>query len=154
MRRGVIVICGLASLSSLSSLAGCSDEGGDLDAYCATARRFTTDNPAAAFSRIDPADPSGTSAALEVAADALEGWATEAPGEVRDDVEALARAAADLAVAFEPDDGDTVEDDPVATVDTDAVEEASTRVLAFTVEQCQVDLDPATTLPATSTPPG
>lgn len=150
VRRGVIVgVCVLAALSP-----ACSDDGGDVDAFCATARRFTTDNPAAAFSRIDPADPTGTSSALEAAADALEAWAADAPGEVRDDVDALARAAADLAVAFEPDDGDTVEDDPIASVDTAAVEEASGRVLAFTAERCEVDLDPGTTLPATSTPPG
>ena len=28
------------------ALLACGDEGGDLDAYCATARRFTADNPA------------------------------------------------------------------------------------------------------------
>jgi hypothetical protein len=128
----------------------CSDDGGDLDAYCATARRFSADNPADAFRRIDPADPAGTSAALEAAAAALGAWAGEAPGDVRDDVEALAQAAATLGVAFEPGDDGTVEDDPATAVDTGVVEEASARVLAFTSEQCQVDLDPATTLPATA----
>jgi hypothetical protein len=141
VRRGVIVI------SVLLSLVACSSEGGDLDAYCATARRFTTDNPAAAFGRIDPGDPDGTSVALEAAAEQLRGWADQAPRAVRDDVEVLAGAASDLAAAFEPAGGDTVEDDAVAAVDTEAVEEASTRVLAFTAERCEVDLDPGTTVP-------
>jgi hypothetical protein len=142
----------IAFVTALSLLA-CSDDGGDLDAYCATAGRFTADNPAAAFSRIDPADPTGTSAALEAAAEALAAWSDEAPGEVREDVEVLADAAATLAVAFEPGDDGTVEDDPSAAVDTGAVEEASARVLAFTIERCEVDLDPATTLPAATSPP-
>ena len=134
------------------ALLACGDDGGDLDAYCATARRFTTDNPADAFGRVDPADPAGTTSALDAAAEQLRGWASDAPDEVRDDVEALAAAASTLADAFAPADDGSVEDDPVEAVDTAAVEEASTRVLAFTAEQCEVDLDPATTLPPTTSP--
>ena len=120
--------------------AACSDDGGDVDAYCATADRFAVDNLADAFRRIDPADPQGTASALDSAAATLRGWADDAPVEVRDDVELLADAAADLAVAFAPEQAGAA--DPAAVVDTDAVEAASARVVTFTVETCQVDLDP------------
>jgi hypothetical protein len=141
VRRGLVVVCCALAATALGTGA-CSGEGGDLEAYCATARGFTVDNPAAAFGRLDPADPTGTSTALAAAAEQLRDWAAEAPREVRDDVEALAEAAADLADAFEPAGGDTVEDDPADAVDAAAVEEASGRVLEFTSERCEVDLDP------------
>jgi hypothetical protein len=136
VRRGLVVVCVVVAA------VGCRGEGGDLEAFCATARGFTVDNPAAAFGRLDPGDPTGTSTALASAAEQLRDLAAEAPREVRGDVEALADAAADLAAAFEPAGGDSVEDDAVPAVDTEAVEEASTRVLAFTSERCEVDLDP------------
>lgn len=143
VRRGLVVSCVLVAVAPL--LAACSGEGGDLDAFCATARRFTVDNPAAAFTLLDAADPAGTAAALEAAGQQLRDWAAEAPREVRDDVEALAAAAEDLAVSFaEPGRSST---DEQVVVDEAAVEEASGRVLAFTNERCEVDLDPGTTVP-------
>lgn len=135
MRRGLVVVCSAALLA-------CSDGGGDVDAFCATAEGFRVDNPAAAFASIDPADPAGTTTALAGAAERLRAWADDAPEEVRDDVRALADAAATLAEAFEPAEDGSVEDDADATVDTEAVEQASARVLAFADEACGVDLDP------------
>ena len=149
VRRGMTVIALVAALAS-----ACSDDGGDLDAFCATARRFTADNPAAALDRLDPADPSATSAALDAAAEQLRGWADDAPGEVRDDVDTLAAAAAGLASSFS--DTTRTSTDEYVVVDAADAEAASARVLAFTTEHCQVDLDPATTSPVatpTTAPP-
>jgi hypothetical protein len=141
----MIVVGLVAALAS-----ACSDGGGDLDAFCATARRFTADNPAAALDRLDPADPGAATAALEAAAEQLRAWADEAPGEVRDDVDTLAATAAGLATSFS--DTTRTSTDEYVVVDAAEAEAASARVLAFTNEQCQVDLDPATTVPA-ATPP-
>lgn len=149
VRRGPIVLVLVAALAS-----ACSDGVGDLDAFCATARRFANDNPAAAFERLDPAVESGATEALQDAAEQLRGWAEEAPGDVRGDVAALADTAATLADAY--DQPATTFSDEYLEVDVAAMEAASARVLTFTDEQCQVDLDPATTLPVatvTTAPP-
>jgi hypothetical protein len=119
--------------------AGCGDGGGDLSAFCATARRFAADNPAAAFARIDPADPGSAAGPLRDAGERLSAWAAEAPAAVDEDVEVLADAATTLAAAFEaPGEVDRAAvQDEVAGVD-----EASRAVLSFTRERCEVDLDP------------
>jgi hypothetical protein len=119
------------------------DAGGDLEAFCATARGFAEDNPAAVFDRYDPADPTAAAQLLRTEAERLQAWADEAPGEVDDDVQAIVDAAVELADGFES---------PAPTPDRVAelearfaeVEEASGRLTAFVREQCGVDLDPAT----------
>ena len=73
-------------------------------------------------------------------------WASDAPREIRDDVEVLADAAATLAATYADPSVTSTDEDVV--VDTEAVEAASGEVLAFTSERCEVDLDPGTTVPA------
>jgi hypothetical protein len=139
----VIVICVFAPLASLTA---CRGEGGDLGAFCTTARSFVADNPAAAFAQIDLADPAATSATLDAAATELRAWASDAPREVRDDVDVLVDAAATLAATYA--DPAITSTDEYVVIDTEAVESASAEVLAFTSERCEVDLDPGTTQPA------
>lgn len=129
-------------------LGACSDDGGggDRDAFCATAERFAVDNPAAAFARYDPNEPEAAAVLLRDAAGRLQGWADEAAGAVRDDVEALADAASALAQQFEdPDDGDAA--DTTDDVDSAAVEAASANVLQYTQDECGVSLDAETPTP-------
>lgn len=141
-RSAAVTVAALAALALLAP--ACSDDGGDVDAFCATARRFSTDNPAAAFAQVDPNDPVGTSAALQAAADQLSAWADDAPGDVRGSVQALADAATTLAGEFTVGTAAGVEgDDGTPAVDTAVVEAASAEVLAFTRDRCEVDLDPA-----------
>lgn len=113
-----------------------------MEAFCATARVFAEDNPALIFDRYDPANPSGAAALLEQAAERLDGWASDAPGEVRADVEAIAGAARELGLAFT---APPPEPDRTAELESTfaEVEQASARVTAFTRERCGVDLDPA-----------
>ena len=124
--------------------AGCGDEGsGNVEAFCVTARRFEVDNPAAALSAADPADPTGTARALRDAAGRLRPWAQEAPSEVRADVEALRDAAVDIAEAFE---ATTVDAATVADLEATYgdVEAAGRRVVEAVRDECDVDLAPAT----------
>lgn len=120
---------------------GCSDDGGDLDAYCATAQRFVADNPADAFTRIGTGDPAAAASTLRDAGERLAEWAGQAPGEIDDDVDTLVDAATTLAEQFEALANDESSDTPA--VEVPAVEEASRRVLEFTRTQCEVDLEPA-----------
>jgi hypothetical protein len=133
--------------------AGCGDEGsGNVQAFCATARRFEVDNPAAALTAADPADPSGTARALRAAADRLQPWAEEAPSEVRADVEVLRDAAVDLAEAFE---APTVDAATVAELEATYrdVEAAGRRVVEAVRDECGVDLDPVAGADAGGLPP-
>jgi hypothetical protein len=121
--------------------AGCGDEGsGNVQAFCATARRFEVDNPAAALTAADLTDPSGTARALRDAANRLRPWAEEAPSEVRADVEVLRNAAVDLAEAFE---APTVDAETVADLEATygEVEAAGRRVVDAVRDECGVDLD-------------
>lgn len=121
--------------------AGCADDGGSIEAFCETARRFARDNPATVFDRYDPADPTSAAALLRSASADLRAWADEAPGEIDDDVEAIAEAADTLAEGFE---SPPPSPNRVAELEEqfNAVELASARVTSFTREQCGVDLDP------------
>ena len=72
----------------------------------------------------------------------LRAWAAQAPGEVDDDVEAIAEVADELAVGFEspppsPDRAAELE------ASFSEVEAASARVTAYARERCAVELDPA-----------
>jgi len=120
--------------------AGCGDDGGTVEAFCATARRMAQDNPATVFDRYDPADPSAAARALRDAAEDLHGWADDAPGDVADDVEVIAEAADELAVAFE---SPAPSPDRVAELEARfaEVEGASVRVTAFARQRCSVELD-------------
>ena len=141
LRRAALAVAVLAV--SAMGVTGCGDEGsGNVEAFCATARRFETDNPAAALTAVDPSDPTGTALALRTAAGQLGPWAREAPSEVRADIETLRDAARDLAEAFE---APIVDQATVAALEADSaeVEAAGQRVVEAVREQCEVDLDPA-----------
>jgi hypothetical protein len=137
-------------------LVACSgDDGGSVEAFCATARRFAQDNPANVFDQYDPADPTAAADLLRGAAVELRAWADEAPGDIDDDVEVIADTADELATAFEA---------PAPSAERAAeleqqfadVEEASGRVTGYAREQCAVDLDPAATVataPSSTAPP-
>lgn len=146
LRRAAPALAVLAVLAvAASGVAGCGDEGsGNVEAFCATARRFETDNPAAALTAVDPSDATGTARALRDAAGQLRTWAREAPSEVRADIEAVRDAAGDLAEAFE---APTVDQATVAALEASSaeVEAAGQRVVEAVREQCEVDLDPAVT---------
>jgi hypothetical protein len=133
-------------------VAGCADDGGSEEAFCATARRFAEDNPATVFDRYDPADPAGSAALLRGEAARLREWAGQGPGAIDDDVDVIAEAAADLADAFE--DPETADAGELAERFTE-VEDASVRVVAYVRDRCGVDLDPAsvTTASASSSTP-
>ena len=127
------------------ALAGCNqDDGGDLDAFCATARAFVEQNPASVFDRYDPADPTAAAALLRGEAERLRSWAVDAPGEVDGDVEAIAAAAETLADGFE---SPSPSPERVGELEArfELVEDASGRLTSYVREQCGVDLDPATT---------
>lgn len=132
----------LAVVAALAWVAGCGDDGGSVEAFCATARRFAEDNPATVFDRYDPADPTGAAELLRGASEELRAWAEEAPGEVDDDVASIADAAEALADAFE---SPPPSQDRAAELEAqfNEVELASARVTSFTRERCGVDLDPA-----------
>lgn len=142
-----IVVLVVAVAGALA--AGCSDDGGSEEAFCATARRFAEDNPATVFDRYDPEDPAGAAALLRGEAERLRAWADEGPGDIDDDVDVIAEAAIDLADAFE--DPNTAEAGELAERFTE-VEDASVRVVAYVRDRCGVDLDPASvTTSSTST---
>ncbi len=145
MRRLIIALL----LSYASAGAGCSDDGGDLEAFCATARRFATDNPATVFDRYDPADPASAATLLRDAGERLRTWAEDAPGEIDGDVEAIADAADALAAEFESPEAAP---DETLRAQIEEVEAASPRVLEFTRGECDVDLEPAATLPPATAP--
>lgn len=137
-----------ALLLPVLAVACGGDGGGDPAAFCATAEAIVADNPAAALAGVDSGDRAGSAARLRDAAERLGAWAEEAPAEVADDVAMLADAATTLAELFEdPGTGDTADggaDDTAGdtpALDTDAVEAASARLLAYTRETCGVDLD-------------
>ncbi len=134
-------------------LVACSDDGGSVEAFCATARRFAEDNPATVFDRYDPADPAGAADLLRAAGRDLRAWSDEAPGQIDDDVESIADAADELAAAFEAPSPSPDRRAELAERFTE-VEEASGRVTSYAREQCAVELDPAavTTSMPTSTP--
>ena len=123
-------------------VGGCDERGGDLGAYCATARRFVNDNPAAAFALVDPTDPISTAAALRSAGERMRAWSTEAPSDIDQDVEALADGAEALATDFESGTTATIEEQAART---EALATSSDEVLRYTREHCEVDLDPVTT---------
>jgi hypothetical protein len=130
--------------------AGCSGGGGgDEEAFCATARRFVDDNPAAVFDRFDPADPAVAADLLRREGRRLHDWAGDAPSEVSADVESLASAADDLADTF---DGPPPSADQRAELAerNRAVAEASARVTTFVQERCGVALDRGTAPGATT----
>ena len=140
----------LLPLLALAAAGACGDESGDLEAFCATARRFATDNPASVFDHYDPADPGSAATLLRDAGDRLTAWAEEAPGSIDDDVEDIAAAAEALADEFEQPDAASAESLQEQVL---VVEAASARVLQFTRDQCQVDLEPASTTSTTAAPP-
>jgi hypothetical protein len=140
----------LVPVLAFAATTACGGDDGDLEAFCATARRFAADNPAAVFDHYDPADPASAATLLRDAGDRLTAWAEEAPGNVDDDVEAIAAAAEALADEFEQPAAATTESLQEQVV---VVEAASARVLRFTRDQCQVDLDPGSTTSSTAAPP-
>jgi hypothetical protein len=131
-----------SSLVLVVVAAGCDERGGDLEAYCATARSFVDDNPAAAFALIDPTDPVATATALRSASERLRQWSEEAPSDIDQDVEALADGAEALASDFESGTTATAEEQAART---ESLAAASGEVLGYTSEQCEVDLEPVTT---------
>lgn len=135
------------------ALMACGDDGGSVEAFCATARRFADDNPATVFDRYDPADPAGAAELLRGAGAQLRAWADEAPGEVDDDVDTIADAADELAAAFEAPSPSPDRRAELAERFTE-VEEASGRVTSYARGRCAVELDPAvvTTSTPTSSP--
>ncbi len=147
MRRLVIVL--LLGCASASAGVGCSDDAGDLEAFCATARRFATDNPATVFDRYDPADPASAATLLRDAGERLRTWSEDAPGEIDGDVEAIADAADALAEEFESPEAAP---DETLRAQIEAVEAASPRVLEFTRAECDVDLEPTSTAPPATAP--
>jgi hypothetical protein len=143
----VTVVRRVVAVAVVLLAAGCGDEGsGNVEAFCATARRFAVDNPSAAFAAVNPADPAATARALRDAASALGPWADEAPSDVRADIERLRDAAADLAEAF---DGSASDAAALAALEQEQteVEAASARLVAAVRTTCEVDLD----APPTST---
>jgi hypothetical protein len=139
----------VALLGLLAPVACGDDGGGDLDAFCATARRFAVDNPADALGAYDPADPAGAARLLRRAADDLESWADDAPPDLRPDVVRLATTASDLADAFEAGALDAGRAATLEAAAADA-ETASARVTEATRAQCSVELDPqSATTPTT-----
>ena len=137
----------LAAVAAAALVAACGDEGsGNVEAFCATARRFEVDNPAAALSAVDVTDPAVTARALRDAADELRPWAQEAPSEVRADIQQLREAAVDLAEAFE---APTVDQTRVAQLEAGFpdIEAAAARVVEAVSERCHVDLDATPTTP-------
>jgi hypothetical protein len=146
MRRGLQLVL-VPALLVATATACADDDGGDLAAFCATAEAFAVDNPAAALGRYDPSDRTGAAAQLRDAGARLETWAGEAPGDIAEDVTALAEAMSTLADEFEtPGDapGDSLEEQLAE------VEAASGRVVTFTRDRCQVDLEPPGDLSSTS----
>ena len=140
---GVVVRRSLLVAAAAVAVVGCGDDGGgDVEAFCATARQFSVDNPAEVFDSYDPEDPASAAALLREAAASFERWADDAPGEVEASIETIADAAEDLALAFEePTAGGAGVRDEV-----EAVEAASAQVVTFTRDQCGVDLEPNTTV--------
>jgi hypothetical protein len=130
------------ALAVIAVAGGCDERGGDLEAYCATARGFREDNPAAAFALVDPTDPTATAAALRSAGERLRQWAEDAPSDIDQDVEALADGADALAQDFESGTTATVDEQAART---EALATSSAEVQRYTEEQCGVTLDPAST---------
>lgn len=151
MRHTRSVLRPISFLVAGAVLVGCSgDDGGSVEAFCATARRFAQDNPANVFDRYDPADPTAAADLLRGAAVELRAWADEAPGDIDDDVEVIAETADELAAAFEAPAPSAERADELEQQFAD-VEEASASVTGYAREQCAVDLDPAATTATTDT---
>jgi len=141
VRRSLIVAFCAASAVATAACGGGDD--GDVEAFCATARQFSVDNPASVFDQYDPEDPSSAAALLRDAAASLEAWSDDAPADVDEAIETIAGAAEDLAAAFEqPTAGGS--DGLRETVE--AVETASAQVVTYTRDQCGVDLEPSSTV--------
>ncbi len=141
-RRAVLPWAPVVALALLGPASCKQDDGGDLEAFCTTARGFVERNPAGVFDRYDPADPTAAAELLRSEAGRLRDWADDAPGEVDGDVEAIAAAAEALADGFE---SPAPSADRVAELEAqfEEVEDASARLTSYVREQCGVDLDPA-----------
>jgi hypothetical protein len=130
-------------------LAGCGGDGGSEDAFCATARQFAADNPATVFDRYDDTDPGAAAELLRSEAARIREWAGDAPGEIDQDIEAIADVADELADAFEsPPESDDRAAELAERFST--VEDASVRVTEFARTRCGVDLDPVSSSTAPS----
>lgn len=151
-RRAASAVVAITAVATAAT--ACSDDSGSVEAFCATARDFATDNPATVFDRYDPGDPASAVALLDEAETRLRRWAGDAPGEIDDDVETIADAAAALADAFdEPDPGQLPEERTAALAEQfEEVEAASSRVTSYVREQCGVELDPAASQGSPVTP--
>ena len=92
----------VASLAAAAGLSGCSDDDGDLAAFCASARdttRFRT-----LFDDLEPGDVTGSLATFRAAHDAEERLRDDAPEAVRPDIDVLSRFFADLVAGLEQAD--------------------------------------------------
>jgi hypothetical protein len=141
-----------AALALGLASAACSDDGGSEEAFCATARSFATDNPAAVFDRYDPADPTGAAELLRRTGTRLRAWSEEAPGDVDDDVALIADVADELAAAFEAPASSSDRTEELQARFTE-VEEASARVTSYARERCGVELDPGAVAPPATVAP-
>jgi dihydrodipicolinate reductase len=80
--RAVVSLVVLAA-----ALVACAGDGGDLDAFCAQAR--DTGQLDEVFDTYDPSDVEGTAAQFAAALEAYESLRSDAPAEVRDDLDVL-----------------------------------------------------------------
>jgi hypothetical protein len=127
----------VASFAAAAGLGGCSDDDGDLAAFCAAATdttRFRT-----LFDDLEPGDVTGSLATFQAAHDAEERLRDDAPEAVRPDIDVLARFFADLVAGLEaadPASGERPEIYDQLRPRFDQVEAASGRIGRYVDANC------------------
>lgn len=127
----------LAAIVAGVVLGGCSDDDGDLAAFCAAATdtaRFRT-----LFDDLEPGDVTGSLATFRAAHDAERRLRDDAPEAVRSDIDVLSRFFADLVAGLEaadPASGERPEIYDQLRPRFDQVEAASGRIGRYVDANC------------------
>lgn len=125
------------SLAAALLVAGCSEDDGDLEAFCAAANdtgRFQD-----IFDGLDPDDVEGARTTFEAALDTERRLRADAPAAVRSDIDVLVGFFEDLVEGLE--DADPARDERPPVYDQirsrfDQVETASARITTYVESNC------------------
>ena len=126
----------LAAVLAVATMVGCSDDSGDLEAFCAEVT--DTERFEAVFEGLEPADVESASARFQEALTAEEQLREDAPEAVRPDIDVLVRFLEDVVEGLEAE-GETGRRPAVydeLRPRFDQVEAASARVATYVEANC------------------